>query len=98
MNPFTGKNIAESNEMKTLFNKMREVTAAICLQYAEEQGEALVMDTVHRNIHALVDFDIIMFKIQANSFLTNQPETTLPMSERIAIAAHEAYKEVSNFG
>lgn len=99
MNPFESKgNIAESNEMKALFKELREVHAKICLQYAEEKGADLSMDHVHRCIHSAADFDIIMFKIRASAQLVHQPETTLPIDERIAIAAHEAYKEVKSFG
>lgn len=99
MNPFENKEkISNTPEMKALFKELRGVTAKICLQYAEEKGEALNMDHVHRSIHAATDFDIIMFKINAAAQLAQQPETSLPMSERIAIAGHEAYKKVIEIG
>lgn len=98
MNPFVSKNIAESDEMKTLFKELREVHARICLQYAEEQGENLDMDHVHRSINAVAEFNIIMFKTYAYHQLNAQPKTGLHIDERIAIAAHESYKKVKELG
>ena len=97
-NPFKGQSVAESDKMKALFKKLREVNAEICLQYAEEYGEKLNMDHVHRSLHALTDYDVVMFKIYAASYLNTQPETSLDINERIAIAAHEAYKKVKDLG
>jgi hypothetical protein len=98
MNPFKSDNIAETEEMKALFRELREINARICLLYAEEKGADLNMDHVHRSIHAATDFDVIMFKMYAASKLSTQPETSLSLDERIAVAAHEAYKEVKNIG
>ncbi|WVT33183.1 hypothetical protein PS49_79 [Aeromonas phage PS49] len=94
MNPFKSRNIAETEEMKALFKELREITGRICLQYAEEQGEKLNIDHVHRSIHAATDFDVIMFKTHAYHQLNSQPNVSLPMSEKIAIAAHESYKRL----
>lgn len=95
MNPFKSEAIADSPELKSLFNELREINARICLQYAEEKGVELNMDHVHRSISAMVDFDVIMFKTYACYQLNNQPETSLDINEKIAIAAHEAYKRVT---
>ena len=94
MNPFQSGSIAESEELKRLFKELRAVVGRICLQYAEEHGEKLNMDHVHRAIHASTDFDIIMFKTYAYQFLNNQPETSLSIDDCIAGAAHDAYKRV----
>ena len=94
MNPFQSSAISETEEMKSLFKELREITGRICLQYAEEKGEKLNMDHVHRSLHASIDFDVIMFKTYAYHQLNSQSTTSLPMSEKIAIAAHEAYKKV----
>ena len=98
MNPFISQMMADSDKMKALFVELREITARICFQYAEEKGENLNMDHVHRSIHAATDFDVVMFKTYAFHQLNNQPETSLPIDERVAIAAHEAYKKVIKRG
>lgn len=97
-NPFKTTGIAESDEMKSLFKELHELNARICLQYAEEKGTEFSIDTVLRNINALTEFDIIMFRTYAHTALTTQPETSLDINERIAIAAHEAYKQVKDLG
>lgn len=94
MNPFQSSAISETEEMKSLFKELREVAGRICLQYAEEKGENLNMDHVHRYLHASIDFDVIMFKTYAYHQLNSQPNTSLPMSEKIAVAAHESYKRL----
>lgn len=94
MNPFVSGKIAESEELKSLFKELREVVGRVCLQYAEEKGENLNMDHVHRSLHASIDFDVIMFKTYAYHQLNSQPNTSLPMSEKIAVAAHESYKRL----
>lgn len=94
MNPFQSGSIAESEELKRLFKELRAVVGRICLQYAEDYGEKLNMDHVHRAIYASTDFDIIMFKTYAYQFLNNQPETSLSVNDCIASAAYDAYIQV----
>ncbi|AKU43733.1 hypothetical protein CPT_Merlin87 [Citrobacter phage Merlin] len=97
-NPFKTTGIAESDEMKALFKELREINARICFQYAEEKGIEFNVDTVLRNINALTEFDIVMFRMFAYTALANQPENTLPIDERIIIAANEAYNKVIEIG
>ena len=98
MNPFKSSVIAESDEMKALFKELREINARICLLYAEEKGAEFNTDTVLRNLHSATELDAILFKTYAHQQLNNQPETSLDINERIAIAAHEAYKKVIDLG
>ncbi|QQG32242.1 hypothetical protein CkP1_0082 [Citrobacter phage CkP1] len=95
MNPFKqSAAIAESEAMKALFKELREVHASICLQHAVEFGEKIDMNFIHNSINASTAFDIVYFKSMAAHKLSTQPENSLPTDERIAVAAHEAYKEV----
>ncbi|YP_010843961.1 hypothetical protein PP427_gp105 [Salmonella phage KM16] len=97
-NPFKHSNIAKSDEMKSLFNELREINARICLQYAEEKGTEFSVDAVTRELTAAAEIDVVMFRIFAYTALATQPENTSPIDERIIIAANEAYNKVIEIG
>ncbi len=94
MNPFEYKDRFSSPEMKALFKELNELTSRICLQHAEEAGEEYSHEALSYSLQGTVEFTSVWFKTAAFHKLSTQPETTLPMNERIAIAAHEAYKQV----
>lgn len=94
MNPFKSNDMAETEAMKALFKELREVHASICLQHAVEFGEKIDMNFIQNSINAAATFDVIFFKSIASRYLSMQPETTLRNDDCIAVAAHEAYKEV----
>lgn len=98
MNPFEYKPKFESPEMKALFKELSELTSRICLQHAEEAGENVSFDSLSRSLAGTVEFNTVWFKTAAFHKFATQPETTLPIDERVAIAAHEAYKQVANRG
>ena len=98
LNPFKSQNIIETDEMKGLFKELQELTTRICLQYVEDCGTTVSIDSIHRNIQSSIDYAITVFKIRANSALINQPNTNLPLEECIAIAAHTAYNEIVENG
>lgn len=98
MNPFEYKPRFESDEMKTLFKELNELISRICLQHAEEAGENISFDSLSRSLAGSVEFITVWFKTSAFHKFSTQPETSLPISERVAIAAHEAYKEVRKRG
>lgn len=98
MNPFGNKDRFSSPEMKALFKELNEITARICLQHAEEAGEEYSHEALSCSLQGTVEFSSIWFKTAAFHKLSTQPETTLPMSECIAVAAHEAYKQVVDRG
>ena len=98
MNPFKHTNIAQSDEMKALFKELREINARICFQYAEEKGIDFSVDAVTRELTAATEIDVVMFRMFAYTALATQPENTLPIDERIIIAANEAYNKVIEIG
>lgn len=98
MNPFSQKNKFSSPEMKALLLQLKEVTAKICLQYAEENGEKYDDALIHQTINSQVQFTNITFKMFAESKLALQPASTLSNDDKVAIAAHEAYKRVVQVG
>lgn len=95
MNPFASKNIEQSIEMKSLFRGMEELIAQICLLHCEETGEKADITLVQGVLNSVVDFRCIHFRAAAFHKLNTQPKGNLPVSEKIAIAAHEAYKMVT---
>lgn len=95
MNPFKSKVTVESPEMKALFKELSELNARICLQYAEEKGCEFNIDTIASYMQGSTAFDIVMFKQYASYEYDKIPSTTLYPGERVAVAAHEAYKRMN---
>ncbi|UIS65604.1 hypothetical protein PP425_gp089 [Enterobacter phage vB_EclM_Q7622] len=98
MNPFEYKDRFNSPEMKALFKELNDITSRICLQHAEEAGEEYSHEALSCSLQGTVEFTSVWFKTAAFHKFAIQPETTLPMNERVAIAAHEAYKQVAARG
>lgn len=96
MNPFKSTATAESPEMKALFKELSELNARICLQYAEEKGCEFNIDTIASYMQGSTAFDIVMFKQYAIYEYDKIPKDLLSPDERIAVAAHEAYKRMTS--
>lgn len=91
-NVFKSSYQEQSPEMKQKFNELRKLTAEMLLLHCEEKGEDTDITTFGIQLSRAVEFDSVWFRTSAFHKLATQPETPLPMSEKIAIAAHEAYK------
>lgn len=91
-NVFESKYQPRSPEMEQKFNELRKLTAEMLLLHCEEKGEQTDLTTFGLQLYRAVEFDSIRFRTSAFHKLATQTETQLPASEKIAIAAHEAYK------
>ncbi|WCZ66202.1 hypothetical protein [Yersinia phage MHG19] len=94
MNPFKAENHTYSPDMQALFKELTEVSSKIFLLHAEEKGAAINLDAVSNYMKMCIDFDASMFKLSAEQAFKNIPDTSLCIDEKVAIAAHEAFKAV----
>jgi hypothetical protein len=93
-NVFESKYQEQSPEMKQKFNELRKLTAEMLLLHCEDKGEEADLTTFGIQLSRAVEFDSVWFRTSAFHKLATQPETPLPANEKIAIAAHEAYKSM----
>ncbi|AHY25049.1 hypothetical protein AVV36_gp087 [Pectobacterium bacteriophage PM2] len=91
MNPFKYQSKFESEEMKALFSEFSEVITRICLKHADEAGEDFSFDSLMCYFISSLEFTSIQFKTLAQHSFSTQPETSLSLSSKVAVAAHEAY-------
>lgn len=91
-NVFESKYQTQSPEMEQKFIELRKLIAEMLLLHCEEKGEQTDLTTFGLQLSRAVDFDSIWFRTSAFHKLATQPEIQLPASEKITIAAHEAYK------
>lgn len=93
-NIFASKYQTQTPEMKAKFAELRKLVAEMLLLHCEEKGEETDLTHFGVQLKSAIEFDVVWFRTCAFHKLANQPDTPLPMSEKIAIAAHEAYKNM----
>ncbi|BBC78134.1 Hypothetical protein KNT65_gp086 [Escherichia phage EcS1] len=94
MNPFD-TNLKRSDEMNALFKELDSVVCKMFLQEAEDNGEHADFINLLSTTQTNVAFSIIKLKSLAFHYLAKQPETKLCQDDKVAVAAHEAYKRAT---
>lgn len=95
MNPFNRDRLPESPERREIVKRLEKVLCELYLNDVESYGEKFNFDRMRAEVGAIVDFQHIYMHTSAYMFFGQQPETSLPIDERMAIAAHEAFKKVT---
>lgn len=96
-NPFGYKDNFNSPEMKDLLKDLKNITAKICLLYTEENSK-YDSNELRSIINSQVDFTECYFKTAAYhelSVLCADDKIDLAFADKIAVAAHKAYKKVT---
>lgn len=94
MNPFAMPRKPISEERKALENEFKLVISKLFLNYAEEEGQRFSFDQLLCDVNGLSNFQLVWMKTAAFHKYATQKETLLSENDKIAIAAHEAFKEV----
>lgn len=95
MNPFKSKQ-NNSKEVDNFFVELKEIINKILLQTSEDKGQETDLNQILLEIISTAQCQTICFKAIAAWKLTTQPKSPLPLADKVAIAAHEAYKAMFN--
>lgn len=94
MNPFGMPSKPISEERKALENELKLVLSKLFLNYAEEDGQRFSFEQLLCDVNGISQYQLVWMKTAAFHKYATQKETLLGQNDKIAIAAHEAYKEV----
>lgn len=97
MNPFGLPHQPISEERKALENEFKLVLSKLFLNYAEEEGQRFSFEKLLCDVNGLANLQLVWMKTAAfhkySTFATSQ-KSLLSEDDKIAIVAHESFKEV----
>lgn len=95
MNPFgMPDKFGISEERKALENELKLVLSKLFLNYAEEEGQRFSFERLLTDVYGISQFQLVWMKTAAYHKYATQKETLLSEDDKIAIAAHEAFKDI----
>ncbi|QOI66567.1 hypothetical protein [Erwinia phage FBB1] len=97
INPFEYKGKFDSPKMKDLFLEMKELTAKIALQHAEEEGALYDDASLQATLMSHIVYTCVSFKAIANGKMGKYPEI-LNSSDKVRAAARDTYAKVVEIG